>query len=125
MLIPEHFGFTDEMQKQLPSKSTDTYALGMTILEVLTGKPPYNNIPNSYAIVLKLLEGTKPNRPPSGFSDKLWNLLLNVWDPEYGSQLPKRPSIPSILDQINEDADNWDPSTIPLHTLRVEEETLT
>lgn len=34
LMCPEEFGFTSEYQKQLPSRSTDTYALGMTILEV-------------------------------------------------------------------------------------------
>ena len=35
MIYPEKFGFTgDEHRKRLPSKSTDVYALGMTILEV-------------------------------------------------------------------------------------------
>jgi len=33
-LYPEHFGFPRNCQKRLPSKSTDIYALGMTILEV-------------------------------------------------------------------------------------------
>lgn len=58
--------------------------------------------------MLEVVGGKKPNRPPSGFSDDLWNLLLKVWDPEYGAQLPKRPSIPLILDQMKEDADDWD-----------------
>lgn len=34
LMCPEEFGFTGEHQKRLPSRSTDTYALGMTILEV-------------------------------------------------------------------------------------------
>lgn len=34
MLYPEQFEFPGDMQKQLPSKSTDIYALGMTALEV-------------------------------------------------------------------------------------------
>ena len=34
ILHPDNFEFSGEMQKQLPSKSTDIYALGMTILEV-------------------------------------------------------------------------------------------
>lgn len=40
MLYPEHFEFPGKLQKRLPSKSTDVYALGMTILEVciLTNK---------------------------------------------------------------------------------------
>lgn len=38
MLHPEHFGFLGDMQRQIPSKSTDIYALGMTILEVFVPK---------------------------------------------------------------------------------------
>jgi len=34
LMYPERFGFTEELLKQLPSKSTDIYAVGMTILEV-------------------------------------------------------------------------------------------
>jgi serine/threonine protein kinase len=34
LMYPEKFGFTGEDRKRLPSRSTDTYALGMTILEV-------------------------------------------------------------------------------------------
>ena len=34
LLYPEYFGFTGKFEKQLPSKNTDIYAIGMTILEV-------------------------------------------------------------------------------------------
>ena len=34
LLYPEYFGFPRDCQKRLPSKSTDIYALGMTVLEV-------------------------------------------------------------------------------------------
>ena len=34
LLLPEEFGFTGTLQKQLPSKDTDIYAIGMTIFEV-------------------------------------------------------------------------------------------
>ena len=34
LLFPEEFGFTGRFEKQLPSKDTDIYAIGMTILEV-------------------------------------------------------------------------------------------
>ena len=34
LLLPEVFGFTGKFEKQLPSKDTDIYAIGMTILEV-------------------------------------------------------------------------------------------
>ena len=35
LLLPEEFGFIGMLQKQLPSKDTDIYAIGMTILEVI------------------------------------------------------------------------------------------
>jgi len=34
LLLPEEFGFTDGLEKKLPSMETDIYAIGMTILEV-------------------------------------------------------------------------------------------
>ena len=34
LMHPEKFGFTKECQIRLPSRGTDIYALGMTILEV-------------------------------------------------------------------------------------------
>ena len=34
LISPEKFGFTGRLEKKLPSKETDIYAIGMTILEV-------------------------------------------------------------------------------------------
>ena len=34
LLYPEHYGFPEDCQKRLPSRGTDNYALGMTVLEV-------------------------------------------------------------------------------------------
>jgi len=48
MLLPEEFGFSVKSHN-LPSVSTDTYALGMTVLEVcVSTERPWNNsnIPN-------------------------------------------------------------------------------
>ena len=33
LFFPDEFGFTGEFRKQLPSKETDVYAIGMTIFE--------------------------------------------------------------------------------------------
>ena len=70
----------------------------------------------------KVVEGVKPNRPLSGLSDALWNLLFKAWDPEYGPQPPKRPSVQTILNQMKKDADNWDQFITPLQRLQVEGE---
>jgi len=74
--------------------------------------------------MLEVMRGKKPGRPPSGFSDALWNLLLAAWDAEHGSQPSKRPSIQSIVDQLREDVDEWD-QLIILPTLEQEEESCT
>ncbi|KAF9647121.1 kinase-like protein [Thelephora ganbajun] len=102
MLWPENFKFPGDVQKRLPSKSTDIYVLGMTTLEVTRGK--------------------KPDRPPSGFSDRLWNLLLKAWDLEDGFQPPKRPPVQPILNQMKEDADDWDQIFVSMQRLQVEGE---
>jgi len=40
LLLPEEFGFTGKFKKQLPSKDTDIYAIGITILEVSAHPSP-------------------------------------------------------------------------------------
>jgi len=72
--------------------------------------------------MLKVMRGEKPDRPPAGFSDALWNLLLAAWDAEYRSQPPKRPSIRTISNQMKEDSNNWHKFIVPLPRLQVEEE---
>ncbi|KAF9647849.1 kinase-like protein, partial [Thelephora ganbajun] len=124
MLIPEECGFSGDCQRRIPSTSTDIYALGMTILEVITGKRPFDDIKTEATVVLEIMSRKKPGRPPSGFSDALWDLLLAAWDTEHGSQPPKRPSIQTILNQLQEDANTWDQFII-LPTPEQEDESCT
>ena len=49
MLHPENFGFLGDLHKQLPSKSTDIYALGMTVLEVRAPRKPLEVLVTSLA----------------------------------------------------------------------------
>ena len=76
----------------------------------------------NHLVMYKVVEGMKPDRPLSGFSDVLWNLLLKAWDPEYGPQPPKRPAVQTILNQVKGDADIWDQFIIPPQGLHVEGE---
>lgn len=88
---------------------------------MLTGRRPYNHIVRDVTVIFEVTAGKKPNRPLWGLSDGLWRLLLEVWEPEYGSQPPKRPSIRSMLDQLKEDADNWDKFIVSLQRQEVDE----
>ncbi|CAE6479193.1 unnamed protein product [Rhizoctonia solani] len=65
---------------------TDVFSLGMTILEVITGLPPYAGI-NDVAVVFRIVTGEHPVRPeahiPTGDkrADLLWALLKDCWAP--------------------------------------------
>ena len=57
--------------------------------------------------MLEVMRGKKPDRPPSVFSDGLWDLLLAAWDAEHGSQPSKRPFIQSIVNRLQQDVGEW------------------
>ena len=50
ILDPERFGYTKRSRRRLPSRSTDAYALGMTILEVrMSSSPPFfSHVPSRW-----------------------------------------------------------------------------
>jgi len=78
VLAPDQFGFKDSPT----TKESDCYALGMVILEVLSGQAPF--IPLSgFLVIRKVIEGERPERPegPKGawFADDLWQMLNLCW----------------------------------------------
>jgi len=114
LMDPERFGFTGESLKQLPSKSTDIYAIGMTILEVLTGCRPFSEINASVTVVCKVMNGGRPDRPPSGFTDPLWDLLAETWLEQHIDQPQKRPPVSTTLDLLKKDVDHWERTIHPI-----------
>ncbi|KAJ3547750.1 hypothetical protein NMY22_g1528 [Coprinellus aureogranulatus] len=77
----------------------DVYALGMTVLELLTHQQPYRKIRMHTEAVVRAANGQKPDRPleeaviSRGLNDELWNCLMQCWslEPE------KRPTIQDFL----------------------------
>ncbi|GAB1524261.1 hypothetical protein RhiTH_007414 [Rhizoctonia solani] len=67
------------------TRESDIYALGMTLLEVMTGNIPWHWIRSEAAIIKRVcLPGGKYPRPDeipekSWDGDKFWNLLLACW----------------------------------------------
>lgn len=89
LLCPEQFGLTQTR----PTKESDYYALGMVILEVLSGHAPFAS-DNEFIVMRKVTEGTHPERPKEvWFTDDLWRILEQCWSP----RLRDRPNIETIL----------------------------
>ena len=104
LLDPEEFG----SKNGRPTKESDCYALGMVILEVLTGQAPFPCC-NNMAVMRKIIKGERPDRPrgPEAlwFTDDLWGLLKQCWSSE-----PKlRPTVESVLERLKQGSVTWEP----------------
>lgn len=81
-----------------PTKESDCYALGMVVLEVLSGDVPFTRDCNELMVMQKVLEGEHPARPQgvggAWFTDDLWEMLQVYWSPK-----PKdRPAVETVLE---------------------------
>ncbi|KAF9780755.1 kinase-like domain-containing protein, partial [Thelephora terrestris] len=89
---PEKFGLKDCR----PTKSSDCYALGMVVYEVLSGQVPFHRY-GDYSVILKVSEGERPERPQGAkgpwFGDDIWNLLRHCWE----ASPSDRPRIKDVL----------------------------
>ena len=101
-LDPRRFGFKDGRA----TKESDCYALGMVVLEVLTGQPPFPHY-NDITVVRKVVDGERPMRPQGPesvwFTDDLWGMLERCWSP----QLNVRPTAEAILGHLERASMSW------------------
>ncbi|KAH8833424.1 kinase-like domain-containing protein [Flagelloscypha sp. PMI_526] len=83
------------MNHESKTTARDIYAFGSTILEVVTGNPPWSTIREDPNVILNLWQGNHPDRP-SGFGNDVWNIVESCWacDPA------KRPSATTVLERI-------------------------
>jgi len=104
LLDPDRFGIVDRR----PTKRSDCYALGMVILEVLSGKPPFPNY-NGMTVMRKIVEGERPGRPEGEegvwFTADLWGMLEQCWS----LQPEKRPTIDDVLRCLRRGSTAWQP----------------
>jgi len=70
------------LEKSIPTKESDCYALGMVIYEVLSGRTPFSRS-KAPVVMRKVLDGERPERPEeSPFTDVIWGLLQLCWKPQ-------------------------------------------
>ena len=88
------------------TKSSDCYALGMVIYEILSGNAPFHQC-GKRSVIWRVLEGGRPERPEGGwFTDEIWSILERCWEREPGD----RPSINCVLQCLEEASGTWTPS---------------
>ena len=85
-----------------------------TSWQVLTGCHPFNDTAKYVTVMLKVMKGDRPERPPLGFSDALWESLVTTWVVEDGPGSNRRPSASVVLDWLKKDVDNWEKSIVPI-----------
>lgn len=83
---PEKFALKDTCR----SESSDCYALGMTVYEVLSGRVPFH-VYAHFVVPGKVVEGQRPARPEGvegvWFTDDVWHTLEGCWKPQPGDRL--------------------------------------
>ena len=92
LLDPEKFGLEDNR----PTKSSDCYALGMVIYEVLGGRIPFYHHKDPIGT------SDRPERPQGEegklFTDGIWNILQCCWEHGPGD----RPKVEDVLRYLGE-----------------------
>ena len=64
--------------------------------------------------MLKVVKGDRPDRPPSGLSETLWNLLAVIWAEQYAQKPRNRPLASTLVTQLRECVGDWGKSILPL-----------
>ncbi|QRV74673.1 Serine/threonine-protein kinase [Ceratobasidium sp. AG-Ba] len=90
-----------------PSTESDVYALGMTVLETLTGDVPYAGVRDNailYTIgkLMELPDRPKKHIPGTPWGDTLWLLLTECWEGDPGIR-PKATDVRQRLEKIFEE----------------------
>ncbi|QRV73432.1 Serine/threonine-protein kinase [Ceratobasidium sp. AG-Ba] len=85
------------------SEKADVYALGMTILEVMSGKVPFANQKHEIRLIAAIVtKNLTPDRPEEAIpvgnerSDRLWKLLGQCWS----SEPAERPSADEVAEMM-------------------------
>ena len=101
LLYPRKFG----LENSQPTKSSDCYALGMVILEVLSGQVPFAS-DKDFVVMRKVTNGERPERPREvWFTDDLWRILEQCWS----SQPENRPTAEVVLECLGPLSAVWQP----------------
>lgn len=78
-MSPELVNPRPDSDDSRPTTKSDCYSLGMVILEVLSGRPPFTNL-NDSVIAQKVIAGECPESPDGAwYTEDLWRTLKCCW----------------------------------------------
>ena len=99
------FGVKDNRR----TESSDCYALGMTVYEVLTGQMPFPLLCKEVVVTKVVYLGDRPKRPQGAegkwFTDGVWGMLGRCWEPKPSD----RPSIVLVFLRLWQASKSWTP----------------
>ena len=86
-----------------PTEKSDCYALGMVLLEVFSGEPPFAG-DEELIVRRKIAQGERPERPEGAwFTNDLWRTVEQCWLPQ-----PKdRPTAEAVLRSLDQASEVW------------------
>ncbi|KLO15492.1 hypothetical protein SCHPADRAFT_849513 [Schizopora paradoxa] len=100
---PYEYYFVEDEDIFHRTQKSDVWAFGMTVLELLTGNPPYAYIIADHRVSTEIKMGRLPRKPDINDSDPhtelkhfMWSICLKCWrlKPE------ERPSMREILEEM-------------------------
>ncbi|KAF5354756.1 hypothetical protein D9756_005502 [Leucocoprinus leucothites] len=74
-----------------PTVFSDTWAFGMTILQIFTGKVPFDYLRNDATVIISLAKGTLPEKPEE-VNNTIWAMLKRCW----AAEPTKRPAVSTL-----------------------------
>ncbi|OCH91487.1 kinase-like protein, partial [Obba rivulosa] len=95
ILDPEEFG----VERAYLTRESDIHSFSLAMLEIFTGAIPFNDCPRDATVILRVIKGIRPQRPPQtidGLTDGVWNLMEECWQPDWR----KRPDIKRVLEYL-------------------------
>jgi serine/threonine protein kinase len=110
LLAPDLLG----LKNSRPTKSSDCYALGMVIYEVLSGQAPFAPF-SQYVVMRKVMDGEHPEKPEgvegAWFTDELWRMLNRCW----ATRPESRPSVAVVLECLERVSRDPEPPVLQVY----------
>ncbi|KAF9072307.1 kinase-like domain-containing protein [Rhodocollybia butyracea] len=84
----------------------DIYAFGCTVVEILTGTPPFSDVPQDIIVAMKVLGGERPSLPIEAIpQESVFKSMYSILEWCWSERNSERPSAQRILDLITNPQD--------------------